>query len=236
MLSLCHASRRRSAGSRIFAALALLGVSSFGCKQERTAPGQVAVASVTAPATEAGPKVVFLGDSLSAGLHLSAEQAFPALLQRRFAERGLPFQLTNAGVSGDTSAGGLRRTEWLLRQRPDIVVLELGANDGLRGVPIADVEANLRAIVQKVQAQGAKVLLLGMRLPPSYGAEYSADFAAMYQRLAGELHLPHVPFFMQGVAGVASLNLEDGLHPTAEGHALLVDNVAAGLEPLLRAL
>lgn len=232
MHRLCHASRRGSARSRFFLASwpLLLVLASSACDKKVTQPS-----SAPAPAAaQSGPKVVFLGDSLSAGLHLSAEQAFPALLQRRFVAMGLPFQLVNAGVSGDTSAGGLRRTDWLLRQKPAILVLELGANDGLRGIPVANVEANLRAIVQKVQDQGAKVLLLGMRIPPSYGAEYSAEFAVMYERLAAELKLPNVPFFMQGVAGVAALNLEDGLHPTAQGHELLANNVAGALELLLR--
>lgn len=235
MYSLCHAARPRSARPALFVGLLLLVAAAFGCKRESAPPASsTPSAAVNAEQAEQGPKVVFLGDSLSAGLHLSAEQAFPAVLQRRFANKGLPFRLINAGVSGDTSAGGLRRTDWLLRQRPDVLVLELGANDGLRGIPVASVEQNLRAIVEKAKAQGVKVLLLGMRLPPSYGAEYSGEFAALYARIASELQLPSVPFFMTGVAGVPALNLPDGLHPTAEGHERLADNVAGALEPLLR--
>lgn len=193
-----------------------------------TAATEGAAETVDENAADA-PKVAFLGDSISAGLSLPADQAFPALLARRLrAEQ--PFQLINAGVSGDTSAGGLRRLDWILKQHPDVVVVELGANDGLRGVPLDSIERNLRAILQKVRDAGAIPLLLGMRLPPNYGAEYVEGFAAIYPRLARELGVAHVPFFMQGVAGVPELNLEDGLHPTAEGQRRL----AASVEPALR--
>ncbi|HKP60876.1 MAG TPA: arylesterase [Polyangiales bacterium] len=175
-----------------------------------------------------GPKVVFLGDSISAGLHLAAEQAFPALLARK-----LRFQLVNAGVSGDTTAGGLRRVDWLLKQSHALVVVELGGNDGMRGQPIAGIEQNLREIIQKVRASGAKVLLLGMRIPSSYGPEYAAEFEALYPRLARELDIPFVPFFMEGVAGVPEQNLPDGIHPTASGHEKLAQALVAPLEKLI---
>ncbi|MET0388160.1 MAG: arylesterase, partial [Polyangiales bacterium] len=176
------------------------------------------------------------GDSISAGLHLAAEQAFPALLKRRFASSKLAFELVNAGVSGDTTAGGLRRVDWLLKQSPRAVVVELGANDGMRGVPVANIEANLREIVSKLQAADAKVLLLGMRIPPSYGTDYAADFAAIYPRVAKDLHVDLVPFFMDGVAGRPELNLSDGIHPTPEGHEKLASNVAEPLRALLAQL
>ncbi len=178
------------------------------------------------------PRVVFLGDSLTAGLHLDPEQAFPALLQRRLAAEGHPFRLIDAGVSGDTSAGGLRRLDWLLKQAPDVLVLELGGNDGLRGQPVAEIEARLRAIAARSQAAGAKVLLLGVRLPPSLGRDYVTAFEALYPRLAAELELAYVPFFMAGVAGVEGMMLEDGLHPSAAGH----ERIAATLAPALGAL
>ena len=173
----------------------------------------------------AGPRVVFLGDSLSAGLHLAADQAFPAVLQQKLRAEGVPFQLSNAGVSGDTSAGGLRRVYWVLRQKPAFVVVELGANDGLRGVPLASIEQNLRAIVAKIKAHGARVMLLGMRLPPNAGADYADGFAAIYPRIAEAEQVAYVPFFMDGVAGVPELNLEDGLHPTAEGHVRIAETL-----------
>jgi acyl-CoA thioesterase-1 len=176
---------------------------------------------------------VFLGDSISAGAHLDGDQSFPVVVQRKLAAQGVALQLTNAGVTGDTSAGGLRRVDWILSQNPSVVVVELGANDGLRGVAPAAIEQNLRGILTKIKARGAKPLLLGMRLPPSIGADYARDFEAIYPRLAGELGVPFVPFFMEGVAGVPELNLPDGLHPTAEGHARIADKVAGALRPLL---
>jgi acyl-CoA thioesterase-1 len=191
----------------------------------------VSAASPATPAPPAvaeaalGPKVVFLGDSLSAGAHLGAEQAFPAVLQQKLAAQGTPFQLANAGVSGDTSAGGLRRVDWVLRAKPGFVVVELGANDGLRGLPLAGIEQNLRAIIAKIKAQGARVMLLGIRLPPSVGADYTREFEAIYPRIAAETAAAFVPFFMEGVAGVPELNLPDGLHPTAEGHARIAEKL-----------
>jgi acyl-CoA thioesterase-1 len=192
-----------------------------------------AAASTTPAPTASGPKVAFLGDSISAGLHLPADQAFPSVIRDSLAERGTPFQLLNAGVSGDTTAGGLRRIDWLLKQSPAIVVIELGANDGLRGQPVASIDQNLRAIIEKVKASGATPLLLGMRIPPSYGTAYANDFEAVYARVAKDLDVAFVPFFMDGVAGVAELNLPDGLHPTKEGHQKLAKNVEGALAKLL---
>jgi acyl-CoA thioesterase I len=178
-------------------------------------------------------KVVFLGDSLSAGAHLPAAQAFPAVLQRKLQAEGVAFELANAGVTGDTSAGGLRRVDWILRQNPALVVVELGANDGLRGVPVASIEQNLRSILAKIKAQGARAMLLGMRLPPSIGADYARAFEEIYPRLAAELGVAYVPFFMEGVAGVPELNLPDGLHPTAQGHERIADRLR---EPMRQSL
>ncbi|HEU4395146.1 MAG TPA: arylesterase [Planctomycetota bacterium] len=180
------------------------------------------------------PMVAFLGDSISAGLHLPRDRAFPAALQRRLAAAGLPFRLVNAGVSGDTTAGGLARIDWILKQKPAIVVVELGANDGLRGVPVETIEANLREILRRVVASGAKPLLLGMRLPPNYGPAYNAAFEEAFERVADEHDAAFLPFFMKGVAGRLDLNLEDGIHPTAEGHERLAENVEEALLRLLR--
>jgi acyl-CoA thioesterase-1 len=180
------------------------------------------------------PKVVFLGDSISAGLHLEPGQAFPALVQRTLAAEGHPFHLVNAGVSGDTSAGGLRRLDWLLEQDPDVLVVELGGNDGLRGQPLEEIEARLRRIVQRAQEAGARVLLLGVRVPPSLGAEYAGGFEALYPRLAKELGCDFVPYFMEGTAGIPGQMLEDGIHPSAAGHERLAANVVPALRELLR--
>ena len=178
------------------------------------------------------PTVVFLGDSISAGLHVDLQDAFPSVLQRRLAADGVPFRLVNGGVSGDTTAGGLRRVDWLLKQEPDWVVVELGGNDGLRGLELESIEANLRAIVDRVRAAGARVLLLGQKIPPNYGADYASGFEAVFRRVADAYELPFVPFFMEGVGGVPGLNFEDGIHPTEEGHR----RIAEYLYPTLRAL
>lgn len=191
------------------------------------------VPSQASAAPRRGPKVVFLGDSISAGAHLPADRAFPAVLQRKLAAEGVAFELANAGVTGDTSAGGLRRIDWILRQNPALVVVELGANDGLRGMQVDSIAQNLRSILTKIKAHGARAMLLGMRLPPSIGADYAREFEAIYPRLAAELGVAYVPFFMEGVAGVPALNLPDGLHPTAEGHARIADRLR---EPMRRAL
>ncbi len=178
--------------------------------------------------------MAFVGDSIGAGLHLAEHQAFPAVLQARLAADGLPFHLVNASESGRTTAGGVTALSWVLRSDPDVVVIELGGNDGLRGVELEDVERNLRALVAKAREHGAQPLLLGVRLPPNYG-EYGARFDALYPRLADELDVPFVPSFMDEVGGVPELNLPDGLHPTAAGHERLADNVQAALAELVRA-
>ncbi len=202
-------------------------------------PRAEATAESEPPATETAPAdvptVVFLGDSLTAGYGLPEAQAFPARLAERFAEEGLPFRAVNAGVSGDTSAGGLARLDWVLSTDPDVVVVELGPNDGLRGLDLEMTESNLRAIVTRARDAGARVLLVGMRIPPNYGPDYAGRFEALYPRLAEELDVPLVPFLLEGVGGVPDLNLGDGIHPTAEGQRRVADNVAPHLRPLVEA-
>jgi acyl-CoA thioesterase-1 len=188
-----------------------------------------APAPVSAPAA---PLVVFLGDSLTAGLGLDEDQAYPALLDRDLRAAGVPARVINAGVSGDTTAGGLARLGWLLGQHPALMVVGLGANDGLRGLPLTEVEANLRQIVRRSQAAGARVLLLGMRLPPNYGP-YADQFTALYPKLAKELDVPLVPFLLDKVGGIRSLNQADGIHPTAEGQEIVARNVLPYLEKAL---
>ena len=169
---------------------------------------------------------------MAAGLHLPSDEAFPAVLARELAAEGLPFRLVNAGVSGDTTAGGLSRIDWLLSQEPAIVVCEVGGNDGLRGIDPETIESNLRGIVDKARAAGARVLLLGHVMPPNYGEEYTREFAAVFDRVAEEGELAYVPFFLEGVGGVPELNLEDGLHPNPDGH----ERIAATVLPALRSL
>ncbi|HSM15254.1 MAG TPA: arylesterase [Thermoanaerobaculia bacterium] len=180
--------------------------------------------------------MVFLGDSLTAGLGLAEEEAYPALVGAELERRGLPVRVVNAGISGDTSAGGLERLDWQLAQDPDVVVVELGANDGLRGQPLESIEANLRAIVERSRAAGAEVVLAGMKIPPNYGPDYAAGFEAIYPRLAGELGARLIPFLLEGVAADPALNLPDGLHPNVEGHKLVARAVADALEPVLAGL
>lgn len=188
--------------------------------------------AAAATLVEDAPLVVFLGDSLSAGLGLEEEEAFPARVAALLAQQGRPIRAVNAGISGDTSAGGLARLDWLLRQKPDVMVVELGANDGLRGQPVGATETNLRAITARSQAAGAKVLLVGIQVPPNYGPEYARDFAAIFPRIADELKVPLLPFLLAGVAGDPTLNLADGLHPTATGH----ERIAATLLPYLKSV
>jgi acyl-CoA thioesterase-1 len=182
------------------------------------------------------PLVVFLGDSLTAGYGLSAEEAYPAHVERLLAERGLPVRVLNAGVSGDTSAGGRERLDWFLAQRPALVVVELGGNDGLRGQPLAATEANLRAIVERSLAAGARVVLAGMRIPTNYGAEYGSGFEAIFPRLAAAYDVPLIPFLLAGVAADPALNLPDGIHPNAEGQRIVAATVAEALAPLVAEL
>ncbi len=179
-------------------------------------------------------KVLFLGDSLSAGFGLASEEAFPALIGELLAQQGIAVEVINAGVSGDTSAGGLARIGWLLRQHPDVVVVELGGNDGLRGLAPEVTEENLRQTIQRIQAAGAQVLLAGMQMPPNYGADYQRRFAALYPKLAKELDVALIPFLLEGVGGDPNLNQADGIHPTAEGQRLVAQTVAHHLAKMVR--
>lgn len=199
---------------------------------ERTPAGGAQRVEIPAGA----PRVAFLGDSIAAGLHLASDQAFPAVAQRELAAAGLPFELVNAGVSGDTTAGGLRRVEWLLARQPDVLVVELGGNDGLRGQPLDSVEANLRQIVRKSRAAGARVLLLGVQIPPSLGPDYVNAFERLYERVAEAEGALLVPQFLAGVGGVPAMNLEDGLHPTPQGHERLARNLLPALREALEEL
>lgn len=221
-----------------------LSLGAVACKQapaaapvraSAPAPPSSTPASPAAVASRqaSGPVVIFLGDSLTAGLGLGEEQAYPARVAAKLAAQGTTVKVINAGVSGDTTAGGLARIDWLLRQHPDVLVVGLGGNDGLRGLPLAATEKNLRDIIRRGQAAGVRVLLLGMQIPPNYGPDYVNGFKAMYPRLAKELNVPLVPFLLEGVGGVADLNQNDGIHPTAQGQEMVADNVVPYLSKLL---
>ncbi len=179
------------------------------------------------------PRIVALGDSLTAGLGLDQSQAWPALVQRRLDAEGYHYHVVNAGVSGDTTAGGRRRLDWALDGDVRVLVVELGANDGLRGLSTNEMRNNLDAILTDATARGIKVLLCGMEAPPNFGPDYTRDFRAVFAGLAREHDVTFLPFFLQGVAGDPALNQPDGIHPNVEGTRLVADLVWTSLEPLL---
>ncbi|MBI4383167.1 MAG: arylesterase [Nitrospinae bacterium] len=182
---------------------------------------------------ESPPVILALGDSLTAGFGVSSAESYPARLQVILKSRGYPHRVINAGVSGDTTAGGLRRLPWLMRNGPAIVILALGANDGLRGLPLSEIRSNLERIVQICRDHGAKVLLTGMKVPPNFGEDYSGQFERVFSRLSEEFKLPFVPFLLEGVAAKRELTQPDGIHPLGPGYAIVVDTVWKTLEPML---
>lgn len=202
-------------------------------------------ASSSSPAAGGAPRaahgdsavVLFLGTSLTAGLGVDPDDAYPALVQAKIDSAGIPFRVVNAGSSGETSAGALRRLDWLLRQPFDVLVLETGANDMLRGTDPDSTRANLEQIIQRVRAArpGTQVVLVGMMALPNLGREYGQKFQAIYPDLARKYQLPFIPFLLEKVAGNPSLNLPDGMHPNETGHRLVAQTVWQGLEPVLRA-
>ena len=192
-------------------------------------------AATSAPSAEP-PAVLFLGTSLTAGLGVSPEEAYPALIQKRLDEARLPYRAINAGVSGETSAAARRRLDWLLDHREvAVLVIETGANDGLRAQDPGATRANIEAMLQRAARASPppRVVLVGMQAPPNYGAEYARRFRALYPELAAQYHAALVPFLLEGVAGVPRLNQADGIHPTPEGHRMMADTVWAVLGPLL---
>jgi acyl-CoA thioesterase-1 len=191
--------------------------------------------AVHANAGRREPLVIFLGDSLTAGYGLPADAAFPALVAKISRDKGRPLRVVNAGVSGDTTSGGLDRVGWILEQKPDLLVVGLGVNDVFRGQPIDRIEANLRSIVARGKAAGARVLLLGMRVPTNYGPEYTEAFAAIYPRIATSEKVELMPFLLEGVGGHPELNLDDGIHPNEAGERLVAANVFTYVDRALTA-
>lgn len=195
-----------------------------------------APSTANAPArstTATRPRVVFLGDSLTAGLGLAPSQAFPSLIGERLQKERPSIEIVNAGISGDTAAGGRRRLEWALEGDVRVLVLALGANDGLRGSPVAAMKSDLQAIIRAGKARGITVLLLGMEAPPNFGPEYTAEFRQAFRDLADAEDVAFVPFFLEGVAGVPALNQSDGIHPNAAGTSRVADLVWKSLEPIV---
>jgi len=193
----------------------------------------VACAPAPAAAQAQDRVIVAFGDSLTSGLGVPVDQTYPALLGERLRREGYAYKVVNAGVSGDTTAGGLRRVDWALRLKPEIVILELGVNDALRGQNLASVRANMDQLVARFQAAGARVLVAGMRLPPNYGTPYADDFYRLFNEVARARNAPYLPFFLEGVGAIPRLNQADGIHPTAEGYRLVVEHLWPFLVPLL---
>ncbi len=179
--------------------------------------------------------ILFFGDSITAGLGVSPEQAFPALIQEKVDAGGLNYKIVNAGLSGETSAGGAARIDWVLRQKVDVFVLELGANDGLRGLEINQTVQNLQSIIDKVKAKypDVKIVIAGMQMPPNMGQEYTRAFSKIFPDLAKKNNAALIPFVLEGVGGNPDLNQPDGIHPNIEGHQRVAENVWQVLKPLL---
>lgn len=186
-------------------------------------------------ATPPAKVILFYGDSLTAGNGLAVEEAFPALIQKKLTEKGKAVKVINAGLSGETSAGGISRLDWVLRQPVDIFVLELGANDGLRGLPLDQTQKNLQAIIDKVKTKNpaVKIVVAGMMVPPNLGPDYTTKFQKIFPALAKKNNAALIPFLLQDVAGNEKLNNPDGIHPNVEGHKIVANTVLKVLEPLL---
>jgi acyl-CoA thioesterase I len=218
--------------------LVLLPLLAGGCSDRAGRSAASSSSSRTAASepgatAEAGRRIVFLGDSLTAGPGLQPSQSYPALVQARLIREGYPYHVVNAGVSGDTSAGGLRRLDWALDGDVAILVVALGANDGLRGLSPAELGKNLAAIVEAGKQQGTTVLLAGMEAPPNNGPEYTAAFRQVYADVAKRHRVPFLPFLLQDVAGEAALNQADGIHPNERGAKVIADTLWDALRPLL---
>lgn len=223
----------------ISAVIALLLVAACGGNQEKAATEEKTAASksdtsAAAPAAEK-KNIIFFGNSLSAGYGLEPTQAFPALVQHKIDSLQLPYQVVNAGLSGETTAGGKNRIDWILKQPVSIFVLELGGNDGLRGIPISETRANLQEIIDRVKAKNpdVKIVLAGMQVPPNMGRKYAQEFQQVFRDLAEKNNTALIPFLLEGVGGIPELNLPDGIHPTPEGHKIVAENVWLVLHKLL---
>lgn len=229
--------------SKYISLLLALFLTLTGCEQAATTEQAAAEQPVQTDTTvttgnqknERIKTIVFFGNSLTAGYGLEPDQAFPALIQERIDSLGLPYKAVNAGLSGETSAGGRSRIDWLLKQPIDVFVLELGANDGLRGIDPASTYNNLGTIIDKVREQNpeAEIILAGMQMPPSMGQRYTQEFEQVFTRLAKDKDVALIPFLLEGVAGDRALNQRDGIHPTIEGQRILADNIWPILEPIL---
>jgi acyl-CoA thioesterase-1 len=195
-------------------------------KEVLTTTNEIEVLDSLQATTKKNKSILFFGDSLTAGMGINIEDAFPAIIQRKIDSLGLPYQVINAGLSGETTAGGKNRIDWVLNQDIDIFVLELGANDGLRGVPLNETKNNLQSIIDFVRQKNpeVKIILTGMQIPPNLGVEYTTEFKKIFPELAAKNKLKLIPFLLENVAGNPELNQNDGIHPTEEGHKILAKN------------
>jgi acyl-CoA thioesterase-1 len=227
---------------RIWILISALSVSTLACSSgerpvENEPRAQSATTTPGAPAEPAPrasrPRIVFLGDSLTSGLGLPPDESVPALIQKRLDEEDYEYEVVNAGNSGDTSAGGLARLDWSLDGDVRVLVIELGANDGLRGLPPTAMKQNLAEIITRAKRRGITVLLTGMEAPTNWGAQYTTEFRQVFRDLAREHDVPLVPFYLEGVVGVAHLNQGDGVHPNVEGSRIIERTIWTSLEPLL---
>jgi acyl-CoA thioesterase-1 len=219
-----------------FSRLMLVMLVFASCNNDKKSAPVEQQTSKTDSATNTGMKtILFFGNSLTAGYGLDPSEAFPALIQGKIDSLNMPYKVVNAGVSGETSSGGNSRIDWILRQPVDVFVLELGANDGLRGIPTAETRKNLQSIIDKVKAKypEVKIVLAGMQIPPNMGKAYSSSFMKIYPELAKENNAALIPFLLQGVGGEVKLNQQDGIHPTAEGHKIVAENVWPVLKDVL---
>ena len=205
----------------------------IACSAEPQRPAVSPARAKTDPVQDPRPVILAFGDSLTAGHGIELVNSYPSQLQKQLDRLGYKYRVVNAGVSGDTTSGGLSRIDAALEVRPQIVVLELGANDGLRGIPVRDAKHNLEVMIEKSKKAGATVLLAGMTLPLNYGPDYIHDFERMYVDLAKVHNVILIPFFLEGVAGRPDFNLDDGIHPTGKGYTVITQNILHYLEPLL---
>ena len=207
----------------------------LGCNNNKTPDAQKNSSANNTDSAVKMKTIVFFGNSLTAGYGLSPSEAFPAIIQNKIDSLGLPYNVINAGVSGETSSGGNGRIDWILRQPLDVFVLELGANDGLRGIQLSETKKSLQSIIDKVKAKypEAKIVLAGMQIPPNMGLDYTTEFRNIYPELAEKNGATLIPFLLEGVGGELKLNQQDGIHPTAEGHHIVAANVWRTLKDVL---
>ena len=217
-----------------FLTLLLLGCGEKKTKKDTQETSTTEETNVT-EAKDSNKKILFFGDSLTAGYGLEISQAFPALIQQKIDSLGLDYTVINAGLSGETTASGKNRLAWVLEDDIDIIIIELGANDGLRGIPLTETESNLKSMVNTVQSKlpNANIIVAGMKIPPNMGPEYTSKFESIFPELAASENVKLIPFLLENVAGMPELNQGDGIHPTIEGQKLVANNVWEVLKPML---